>query len=84
MKCIKFGVKCNNILVDELSLIDQLSFKAFNEGARLMHCLKIHLKLFGVYAKEVGVDTGYAGNANRECCREGRAHASFVKLGRPS
>ena len=47
------------------SFIEKLSFNAFNEGTRLTHCLKMHRKLFGVDAKKVGGDAGYAGSANR-------------------
>ena len=65
VKGVEFGAKCNNILVDGLSFIEKLSFNAFNEGTRLPHCLKMHRKLFGVEAKKVGGDAGYACNANR-------------------
>ena len=33
--------------------------------------------------KKVGGDAGYAGNANREYCRERGIQTSFVKRGRP-
>lgn len=65
VKSVEFGAKCNNIQVDGLSFIEKLSFNAFNEGTRLTHCLKMHRKLFGVDAKKVGGDAGYAGSANR-------------------
>lgn len=84
VKSVEFGAKCNNILVDGLSFIEKLSFNAFNEGTRLPHCLKMHRKLFGVDAKKVGGDAGYAGNANREYCRKRGIQTSFVKRGRPS
>ena len=51
MKSVEFGAKVNNILVDGISFIEKLSFNAFNEGPRLVHCLKMHKKLFGVEAK---------------------------------
>ena len=53
VKSVEFGAKVNNILVDGISFIEKLSFNAFNEGTRLMHCLKMHKKLFGVEAKKV-------------------------------
>ena len=37
--------KANYILVDGISFIENLSF---NEGIRLMHCLKMHKRSFGV------------------------------------
>ncbi len=35
-----------------------------------MHCLKMHKKLFGVEAKKVGGDMGYAGTENMNYCME--------------
>ena len=54
-----------------------------NEGTRLIHCLKVHKRLFGVEAKKVGGDTGYAGTDNRDYCKENGIQTSFVKRGRP-
>ena len=81
---MEFGAKVNNILVDGISFIERLSFNAFNEGKRLTHCLKMHRRLFGVEAKKVGGDMGYAGTANRDYCKEKGIQTSFVKRGRPS
>ena len=83
VKSVEFGAKVNNILVDGISFIEKLSFNAFNEGTRLMHCLKMHKKLFGVEAKKVGGDTGYAGTENRDYCKANGIQTSFVKRGRP-
>ena len=83
VKSVEFGAKVNNILVDGISFIEKLSFNAFNEGTRLVHCLKMHKRLFGVDAKKVGGDMGYAGTENRNYCREKGIQTSFVKRGRP-
>lgn len=83
MKKVEFGAKVNNIMVDGVSFIEKLSFNAFNEGTRLVHCLKMHKRLFGVDAKKVGGDTGYAGTANRDYCKENEIQTSFVNRGRP-
>ena len=83
MKSVEFGAKVNNILVDGISFIEKLSFNAFNEGTRLVHCLNMHNKLFGVEAKKVGEDTGYAGTENRDYCKANGIQTSFVKRGRP-
>ena len=83
IKKVEFGSKVNNIMVDGISFIEKLSFNAFNEGTRLVHCLKMHKRLFGVEAKKVGGDTGYAGTANRDYCKENKIQTSFVKRGRP-
>ena len=82
-KNVEFGAKCNNILVDGISFIERLSFNAFNEGARLPHCIKMHRRLFGVDAKKIGGDTSYAGTANRDLCKELKIQTSFVKRGKP-
>ena len=61
----------------------RVEFNAFNEGTRLIHCLKMHKRLFGGEAKKVGGDTGYAGTDNRDYCKENGIQTSFVKRGRP-
>ena len=70
--------------VDGISFIEKLSFNAFNEGTRLEHCIKMHKRLFKVDAKKIGGDTGYAGTANRNLCKEQGIQTSFVKRGRPT
>ena len=47
VKSIELGAKVNNILVDGISFIGKLSFNVFNDWTRLMHCLKMHKRLFG-------------------------------------
>ena len=84
VKNVEFGAKCNNILIDGISFIEKLSFNAFNEGTRLEHCIKMHKRLFKVDAKKIGGDTGYAGTANRNLCKELGIQTSFVKRGRPT
>ena len=84
VKNVEFGAKCNNILVDGISFIEKLSFNAFNEGTRLEHCIKMHKRLFKVDAKKIGGDTGYAGTANRNLCKEMGIQTSFVNRGRPT
>lgn len=65
----------------DMEIISTVS-RTFNEGTRLPHSLKMRRRLFGVDAKKVGGDAGYAGNANRELCRKERIQTSFVKRGR--
>ena len=43
----------------------------------------MHKRLFGIDAKKVGGDTGYAGTDNRNYCKENGIQTSFVKRGRP-
>ena len=84
VKDVEFGAKRNNIQVDGISFIEKLSFNAFNEGIRLEHCIRMHKRLFKVDAKKIGDDTGYAGTANRDLCKEMGIQTSFVKRGRPT
>jgi hypothetical protein len=84
VKPVEFGAKCNNIQVDGISFIEKLSFNAFNEGTRLEHSIKMHKRLFKVDVKKIGGDTGYAGTANRDLCKEMGIQTSFVKRGRPT
>ena len=48
-----------------------------------IHCLKMHKRLFGVEAKKLGGDTGYAGTDNRDYCKKNGIHTTLVKRGRP-
>ena len=48
-----------------------------------IHCLKMHKRLFGVEAKKVGGDSGYAGTDNRDYCKDNGIQTSFVKRGQP-
>ena len=55
----------------------RVEFNAFNEGAGLIHCLKMYKRLFGVEVKKVGVDAGYAGTDNGDYCKENGIQTSF-------
>lgn len=81
-KTVEFGAKCNNILIDGISFIEKLSFNAFNEGARLKHCVSLSEKLTGVLVKKIGGDQGYSGNDNRTFCKENKIETSFTQKGR--
>lgn len=80
VKIVVFGAKVNNLLVDWISSIEKLLFNAFNEGPRLVHCLKMLKKVFGGVAKEGGGDTGYAGIDNRNYCKGERNSDIFFGL----
>jgi hypothetical protein len=84
VKNVEFGAKWYNVQVDGISLIEKPSFNAFDEGTRLEHCIKTHKHLFKVDVKRTGSDTGYAGTANRDFCKERGMQTSFDKRGRPT
>ena len=69
IKSVEFGAKVNNIQIDDISFIEHLSFKAFNEGIRLkVRCL--------------ATDSIYANNVNRKFCTRYGISISFVRKGR--
>ena len=82
IKKVEFGAKCNNIQVDGISFIEKLSFNAFNEGTRLVHCVKLAGKLFGEKITRLGGDCSYSGNENRSFCSGRGIEASFSQKGR--
>ena len=69
IKSVEFGAKVNNIQIDDISFIEHLSFKAFNEGIRLK-------------ARCLAADSIYANNANRKFCTRYGISTSFVRKGR--
>ena len=82
IKKVEFGAKCNNILIDGMSFIEKLSFNAFNEGTRLVHCVKLAEKLFGEKITKLGGDCSYSGNDNRSFCSKRNIETSFSQKGR--
>ena len=53
-KSVEFGAKVNNIQIDGISVIEHLSFKAFNEGIRLKDCIRMQQKLMkDVYKRQI-------------------------------
>lgn len=76
-----FHLSCNNTLIDGLSFIEKLSFNAFNEGTRLVHCVKLAEKLFGEKITKLAGDCSYSGNDNRSFCSEQNIVTSFSQKG---
>lgn len=44
---------CNNILVDDISFIEKLSYNHFNESTCLRYRVKIHKRLFRVSVMKI-------------------------------
>ncbi|MDD5855942.1 MAG: DDE transposase, partial [Prevotella sp.] len=65
-----------------MSFIEKLSFNAFNEGTRLVHCVKLAEKLFGEKITKLGGDCSYSGNDNRTFCSDENIVTSFVQKGK--
>lgn len=77
IKKVEFGAKSNNIQIDGMSFFEKLSFNAFNEGTRLVHCVKLAEKLFGEKITKLGGDCSYSGNDNRSFCSKRNIETSF-------
>ena len=70
------------LVIDGISFIEHLSFKAFNEGIRLKDCIHMQQKLMNVRVRCVAADSIYANNANRKFCTKYGISTSFVRKGR--
>jgi hypothetical protein len=81
IKRVEFGAKVNMIQVDGINFIGHFSFKAFNEGTRLISSIRLHRDLFGK-CTHVGADKIYATNKNRNYCRTNNIVTSFVPKGK--
>jgi len=82
-KKVEFGAKVNKSMVDGISLIDRLSFDAFNEALELKKSIRLHKERFG-QCKQVGVDAIYGTNANRTYMKAKKIFHSLIRKGRAS
>ena len=82
VKDVESAAKCNNIQLDGISFIEKLSFNAFNEGARLKHCVKPAERLFGERVTKLAGDYSCSGNENRSFCDGREIETSFPQKGR--
>jgi hypothetical protein len=81
IKKVEFGAKVNMIQIDGINFIEHFSFKAFNEGTRLISSIRLHRDLFGK-CTHVGADNIYATNKNRKYCTKNNIVTSFVPKGK--
>lgn len=79
-KPIEFGMKVHMLQVDGVCIIDQMSFKAFNESTRLKISILKHKQYFGEL-HQLGADRIYATNANRRYCTAKKIFTCFPKKG---
>ena len=80
VKRVEFGAKVNMIQVDGINFIEHFSYKAFNEGPRLISSIALHRDFFGK-CTHVGADRIYANNKNRKYCKKNNIVTSFVPKG---
>lgn len=81
---VEFGAKINVSLMNGYAFIDDLSWDAFNEGARLMDSVEKYKKRFGYYPEEVLADKIYCNRSNRASLKLLGIKLRAKPLGRPS
>jgi len=81
VKKVEFGAKVNMIQVDGINFIEHLSFKAFNEGTRLIRSIRYSRTLFGKIT-HISADDIYATNVNRKYCTGDKITTNFKRKGR--
>jgi hypothetical protein len=79
-KRLEFGMKAHMLQVDGICMIDQMSFKAFNESTRLKISTLKHRSVFGELF-QVGADRIYATNANRRYLTDKKVFTCFPRKG---
>ena len=83
-KPVEFGAKVHKLQIDGISIIEHLSFDAFNEGTRLRKTIFKAQRLTHRKVKLVGADAIYATNANRKFLTKNGIRSDFKLKGRPS
>lgn len=83
-KPVEFGAKVHKLQIDGISIIEHLSFDAFNEGTRLKQTIFKAQRLTCKKVKIIGADAIYATNANRKFLTKHNIRTDFKPKGRPS
>jgi len=81
---VEFGAKIHVSIIDGISLLDELSWDAFNEGSHMMEYIEKFRKRFGCYPREVLADQIYCTRVNRAALKELGIKLLAKPLGRPS
>jgi hypothetical protein len=79
----EFGAKLTISLVDGYSVIERVSWDAYNESCDLKDQVERYRERFGCYPESVHVDKLYRNRDNRRYCRERGIRISGPQLGRP-
>jgi hypothetical protein len=83
-KPVEFGAKVHKLQINGISMIEHLSFDAFNEGTRLKKTIFRAQRLTNRKVKLVGADAIYATNDNRKFLTKNGIRTDFKLKGRPS
>ena len=80
---VEFGAKIQVSLMNGFAFLEDLSWDAFNEGARLIKAVEQYKKRFGYYPAEVLADKIYCSRVNRAQLKELNITLKAKPLGRP-
>jgi transposase, IS5 family len=80
----EFGAKIHLSLVNGYSLLDTVSWNAFNEGSSLIEYVENYKKRIGCYPSKVMADKIYCTRENRKWLQEKNIKLAAKPLGRPS
>lgn len=80
---VEFGAKIQVSLMNGFAFLEDLSWDAFNEGARLIKAVEQYKKRFGYYPAEVLADKIYCSRINRAKLKELNITLKAKPLGRP-
>lgn len=81
---VEFGAKIQVSLMNGYAFLEELSWDAFNEGARLMAAIEQYKNRFGYYPQQVAADKIYCNRENRRRLKELGITLRAKPLGRPS
>lgn len=79
-KPTEFGAKVHMMQVDGISIIEHISFNAFNECKRLKSSVIKHKRIFGE-CHQISADLIYATNENRRYCTKQHIFTGFIPKG---
>lgn len=82
-KLVEFGAKVHKVQIDGISLIEHLSFDAFNEGTRFIETIFTVQQLTKKRVRVIGADAIYATNKNRSFASKYSIKTDFKPKGRP-
>ncbi|WP_254411660.1 transposase [Dyadobacter diqingensis] len=80
-KPVEFGLKAHKLQVGGISILEHVSYKAFNECKRLKTSILKHKIIFG-QCSHVGADAIYATNENRKFTTKEAIITNFIRKGR--
>jgi IS5 family transposase len=80
---VEFGSKIQVSLMNGIAFLEEFSWDAFNEGARLMTTVEEYKRRFGYYPAEVLADKIYCNRNNRLKLKLEGIHLKAKPLGRP-